>query len=608
MKFITKGIITTVLSLYSLYSYAIDDNSESKIFSVPAHSRSAKLNAEHASKCAEIGGVDVTDGMNFSVGRRVDDFYVCKIVNHAKYKQTVKVSTSGQITHNDKRPLDATYEYFKINSVTAPNGYFSSRDINVYSTASYSLKSNQTEYGHLKTSVYEACSVAGDVEFPPGSDGGDYYVNLACTVHCPPGDKSSDATACYSKSCQSPSQNSNDKVRITDVNPEKNMGAPSQPPACNLPNEFFGNPINILSGNKYQKEVDIKGYGTYPLSFYREYNSIDGLWRFNYSANIQKTGTIYKLKMNDGRLTTFTSGDGQSFAPSPTEFGTLTRLDDGYRYTSPFNEVYDFDSSGRLIRIATTNGLEHKIKYLSLTELVVSDSYGHSLDIHETQSNQPLSVKSSDGITASYQYDNQYRLIKATVDGVSRTYHYEDSNYPRALTGITNEKGIRYVTWTYNAAGQATSSVHPNGKDKVTIRYDSSTSTVLTNPLGRSYTYEYTTIDGIARISKITGHGTSLCPQINSNYYYNTTNGLLNSKINDSYSGRSIKTDYQYNAKGQEITRTIASGTGNAITVKTTWDDKFPNKPATETYPDKVITYSYDTKGNLISRNIKTLN
>lgn len=606
MKSIIKLTMVSTLSFCSFYTYANDDDlSGPKIVNVPAHSRSVKLNAEHTSKCAEIGGVDITDDSNFMVGRRVDDFYICKIKDKAKYKQTVKIISGQQTIHEDKRPLDATYDYFKVNTVTAPSGIFYSPNINVFSTASFSLSSNQTEYGHLNASVYDACSMGGDVEFPPHSDGGDYYIKLSCTVHCTKGDKNSSATACYGKSCQSPSQSASDKVLISDINPEKNMGGQFQTPACNLPSEFFGNPINILSGNKYQKEIDIRGYGAYPLSFYREYNSFDGVWRFNYSANIQRAGTNYSLKMNDGRLTIFTSSDGKTFTPSPSEFGALTRLDDGYRYVSSFNEVYDFDSSGRLIRIANSNGLEHKIRYTSANELVVSDAFGNSLDIKEGQAYQPLSVKSSDGITASYQYDSQNRLIKSTVDGASRTYHYEDSNYPRSLTGITNERGIRYVTWTYNNAGQATSSVHPNNKDKVTVSYDSSTQSTMTNPLGRKYTYKYTAVDGVARITDIIGSASSLCPQINTEYYYNTSNGLLNYDYRDS---RKVKTEYTYNTKGQETTRTIGAGALSEMKITTTWDDKFPNKPKTETYPDKVITYSYDSKGNLINRNVKPLN
>lgn len=609
MKFTSKIVVISLLSLSSLYVYANDDDlSGSKIVSVPSHSRSVKLNAEHATKCAEIGGIDVTDASAFMVGRRVDDFYVCKITDKAKYKQTVKVNTNQQTTHVDTRPLDATYDSFKINSVTAPSGGYYWPNLSTYSTASFSVNSNQTEYGHLSASVYDACSMSGDVEFPPYSDGGEYYMRLSCTVHCTKGDKTSSAKACYGKSCQSPSQSATDKVSaLPDFNPEKNLGGQFQVPACNLPSSFVADPINILTGNNYHKEVDIKGYGAYPLSFYREYNSFDGLWRFNYSANIQRTSTVYNLRMNDGRLTTFTSVDGKTFVSSPTEFGVLTRLDDGYRYTSPFNEVYDFNAAGRLIRITNSNGLAHTIKYPSSNELVVSDSFGNSLDIKEDQEFQPLSVKTSDGLTVSYQYDAKNRLVKVTNDGTSRSYHYEDEKYQFALTGITNERGIRYVTWTYDTQGRATSSVEVNGKNKVTISYDSSTQSTLTNPLGRKYVYIYKQIDGVARITGITANVSSLCPEVKNYYYYNDNNGLLDSNHRDYY-GKKITTQYGYNTKGQEITRTIGAGTGNALSIKTTWDDLIPNKPKTVTYPDKVITYSYDGKGNVINVNVKPTN
>ena len=251
-----------------------------------------------------------------------------------------------------------------------------------------------------------------------------------------------------------------------------------------------------------------------------------------------------------------------------------------------------------MTQTVSNGGIVHNVKYTSDTQLVVSDTFGHSLAISETKDHEPLSVKSSDGITASYEYDTQDRLVKTAVDGKSRTYHYEDSRFPRALTGITNERGIRYVTWTYDDQGRANSSYHIGDKDKVSLVYNSDTQTTMTNPLGRRSVYNYGVIDGLKRITSINGQASSLCPVINSSYQYN--NLALVTMATD---GRGIRTQYNYNDAGQETSRVVGYGSANAVNIKTIWDDRF-NLPKTETYPDKVITYDYDNKGNLVNRTV----
>ncbi|GEM_PF-6283981 len=58
---------------------------------------------------------------------------------------------------------------------------------------------------------------------------------------------------------------------------DNGKGAPP-PLAC------VGDPINILSGNSFQVENDFQDNAG--LMFSRRYNSLDGLWRHNYSAQL----------------------------------------------------------------------------------------------------------------------------------------------------------------------------------------------------------------------------------------------------------------------------------------------------------------------------------
>lgn len=63
--------------------------------------------------------------------------------------------------------------------------------------------------------------------------------------------------------------------------------------------------------------------------------------------------------------------------------------------------------------------------------------------------------------------------------------------------------------------------------------------------------------------------------------------------------GKSI--DYDHDEQGQEICRTEGYGTPEAGSITTEWHTDF-RLPAKITYQDKVVEYSYDQNGNLVSQ------
>lgn len=576
-----------------------------------------------------MGGVDVTDKFAAEIGHDVSDALLCEITNLDKYKQSkqlhhlnsnntknesnCKTSTSIEVCSN---AFD-TYAYGYPTKIEGEhkvsnnsNLYIAEAKFNIeardiyggrygcnggtccYKTSSQVAKLSSTTY-HNKVECQSFSDEPTSVYYKPGKVVVSTYANNRAETGIEDVDQA------------------NFKVDYPDISsdieyPEKNMGDPEIVPSCNIPSSFIGNPINLSVGNKFQREVDIQGIGTYPLSFIRTYNSLDATWRNNYSTEVHVVtypnhAPIIKFIHSDGREIRFYESNGLITAGS-SELGKLKKISSGYEYTSPFHEIYDFDSSGRLVKSVNNGGLVHNIKHISDTELIVSDNSGHSLTITETKDHQPLSVKSSDGKVISYQYDSQNRLIKVTKNSKTRTYHYEDINFPGGLTGITDENGIRYVTWTYDAKRRANSSTYFDGKDKITITYNSGTQTTFTNPLGRKYTYNYTVIDNVKRITSIKGDASSQCPAINTSYEYNSR-GLVTLKTD----GKGIKTSYTYNDAGQETSSTIGVGTPEALTIKTTWDSRFFNKPQTVTYPDKIIKYSYDAKGNATNQTIQSL-
>lgn len=112
---------------------------------------------------------------------------------------------------------------------------------------------------------------------------------------------------------------------------------------------------------------------------------------------------------------------------------------------------------------------------------------------------------------------------------LQRIFHYEDSLNPRKLTGITDERGVRYATWAYDLQGRALSSEHAGGAEKVHITYNANGTSTVTNALGKKATYSFAVSQGVKHISAINGIISANCAASNSTFTYDTK-GLLRTK------------------------------------------------------------------------------
>lgn len=97
--------------------------------------------------------------------------------------------------------------------------------------------------------------------------------------------------------------------------------AESRDISSNVPSQsrsrHVGNPVDVVSGNKYQSEVDVRLVGS-KLSLIRHYNSVDGAsnlalgngWRHTYSDLLVTDGDdIRRIRQSDGRLIEFRKCD-----------------------------------------------------------------------------------------------------------------------------------------------------------------------------------------------------------------------------------------------------------------------------------------------------------
>ncbi|MEQ6570944.1 DUF6531 domain-containing protein, partial [Pseudomonas aeruginosa] len=286
--------------------------------------------------------------------------------------------------------------------------------------------------------------------------------------------------------------------------PPEEKGPPSQ---CPIPSSYVGNPINFSTGNKFQQEISYHPKNDSSLSFSYTYNSLDGLWRHNYSTHLQfsQDKNSAALILWNGKEYHFIKNNEKLFT-TPTPNGNLSKTTTGWKYTSQQNDVYIFDETGRLISQAKRNGPTQKISYNG-NSIIITDQAQNSATLTTDPDQQPLTFRLPElSITLTYVGQKLVATNRTFYGNTTqRRYYYEDRNNDALLTGISDENGIRYATWTYDDQGRAISSEHANGAEKVTLAYNDDGSTTVTNEYGKQATYRFQVIQGIKRIVAIEG-------------------------------------------------------------------------------------------------------
>lgn len=373
----------------------------------------------------------------------------------------------------------------------------------------------------------------------------------------------------------------------------------SESPRSADPTSGVADPVNVSNGNSYQIEVDYPGQAGSRMHFARYYNSKTANWTHTYSAKLKIATTEVMLVNTDGRESLFAVSGGTVTA-SPKELGRLAQTASGWRYDNTYNERFHFDALGKLTQIDRANGTYETLTY-GTNSIVVTDSLGRTMTLAFNTAKR-LTGLSADSLQVVFTYNTASRLATATRtqggQNKVRTYHYEYPNDGGLLTGITDERNIRYVTWEYDTQGRVKKNVLHNNASQYLFTYNSNGSTTVTNPLNKQTTYTFQTVAGAQRITSLAGAESANCPSSNSTFTYDNR-GLIKTKIDN----KGYLTTYDYNSRGLEESRTEASGTPQERTITTEWHPTL-YRPSIITEPDRVLTYQYDDYGNLLSQTV----
>jgi len=375
-----------------------------------------------------------------------------------------------------------------------------------------------------------------------------------------------------------------------------------------------GNPINVITGDKFHKEIDIAAVTGISLGFIRYYNSQDSRttslgtgWRSIYDRSITfPDSTSVKSSRPDGHVDSFSlvSNNWQPGVDTTSQLFALLDSNSqvGWKLITSDDTSEIYTLSGQLSSITTREGITTSLIYDTDDLLIkVTGPFGHTLLISHDSSGLISSILDSGGSRYQYAYDTNKNLILIVhPDGTSRQYHYENSNIPNSLTGITDENSVRYATWTYDNLNRALTSEHTGGIEKVTIDYDYYIP-IATDSLGNSTFYEYTKT---TPLRKLTRKGVTNCnSDCGSSAYSYDSKGYLISRTDPNGN----ITTYTRDARGLELTRTEASETLLARTITTIWHPT-RHLPLNIIERERTTTFTYDEKGNLLRKVIESGN
>lgn len=385
---------------------------------------------------------------------------------------------------------------------------------------------------------------------------------------------------------------------------------------------MVGNPVNFAYGSKIEKQTDYAASGMLRLE--RTYRSngewlqfnMGKYWRHNYDRTLElKNGThadTVVITTVDGTAYQFRSepGDNDYEAMDSDVHGTFEELYDstptliGYLYTTEDNNKEYYNTDFKLERIEYLGGEALDLTYDTSDRLdEVADEHGRTLEFTYDTSDRVSTVVTPDG-TYTYTYDSNDNLDEVErPDTTTITYHYENTTYVNALTGITDENNVRYATWGYDSEGRVTSSEHAGSVDDYTMSYDPDNNQVtVTNALGKQTAYSYIVINGIRRITTVDGIASTHCPAAGRENTY-TADGYVETSTD--WEGN--VTEYAYNDRGLETSRTEAVDEAEERTITTTWETNF-RLPNVITEPGKTTDYDYDTYGRMTSKTVTDTN
>jgi RHS repeat-associated protein len=402
---------------------------------------------------------------------------------------------------------------------------------------------------------------------------------------------------------------------------------------CPAPNTVgqagVAEPITVGTGNVFEKVTDYGTAGQNPLSFTRYYNSLGSTfysdtfaktlgvnWRGTFDSYLhitQATGqaTSVVAERADGQALNF-AFNGSSWTTDTDVDATLTQSGSTWTLKDRNDTVFIYTANstgkGLLDSITLRNGYTQNLAYSGNQLQTVTDSYGRRLGFSYASNGMLETVTTPDSLVLTYGFTaatggNQLTSVSYnTSPETSQTYVYENTDLPFALTGIIDENNNRFAAWTYDKLGRALTSQHgmdTSTADLTTLSYNSNGTTTVTNAFGVADTYTFSTLQNVPKVTQIGRAATSTTAEAREAFSYDS-NGYMASQTN--WNGN--ETRYVNNSHGLPTTIDEAVGTSVARTTTIAYNSTWVHLPETITTPGLTTSFTYDSKGELLTREL----
>jgi RHS repeat-associated protein len=379
---------------------------------------------------------------------------------------------------------------------------------------------------------------------------------------------------------------------------------------------YCGEPINIGNGNLFEKVADYQTAASNQLEFTRYYNSIGASntiatmlgtkWRSNYDRYLRiDSASSVTAERADGQQVTFSLTNSAWTTDTDvdlklTNSGTTWTLTDRQDSVETYNAAAGA-TQAVLQSVRARNGYTQTLQYGSGNQLTtVTDSFQRQLSFAYS-GGKLQTVTTPDGLILTYGYTGPLltSVGYSTSPLTSLTYLYENTALPSALTGVIDENGNRYSTWTYDSAGRALSSQLGAGAGLTKVAYnDTDGSRTVTYPLGEQRVYKYTTLQGVPKVAEEDRLASASLPAASRKYTYDS-NGYAASQTD--WNGN--LTRFVNDAHGQPTSVVEAVGATQTRTTTISYHATL-HLPVKVVTPGLTTTFTYDNNGEVLTKTL----
>jgi RHS repeat-associated protein len=411
---------------------------------------------------------------------------------------------------------------------------------------------------------------------------------------------------------------------------------PPPPPFCPAQSgASTGKPILPATGEKIKLQSDFTDSAPHSLDFTRTYRTAWGdvtpasgmgsHWNHRFGIQLVSNGTTglsKTLQLPDGSQRRFTRTS--TTLPWVNTDGTdqLVENATGHLFTSAQNDdKWQFNALGKPVTLTQRNGWAYALAYNANNQLAtVTNKFGRQLVLSYGASGTSgantgllTGVVTPDGQSISYNYNSSLGMIYAGYGSVSTPnttsiqYLYENPSFPKALTGMIDENGVRSATYAYDAQGRAVSSELAGGADRYQVSYGTATaagalntSATITDPLGTARNYTYSNTAGSLAVTGANVTSNGQMPGADAASRVQNASGLIDSETD--YLGVQTTNTWDTTRK-LPLTTTRAAGRPESQTTNTTWHPTL-RLPTSVIETGRTTNYTYDTVGNRLTQSI----